>query len=293
MNTNMIISLGVTLIFCALIYFFLRKRIDGVDKKVNLLMQLVKEHHEQVQQQSHIIMRERVPQEVNNLIPVSDDEEFDDEDEDNNDEQYDSDDSEEISDTEDNDSGGLRTISLSGAETNMSQLNLNSSLEIENLTLDNDEKQINLDEVTLDDFSFMDKEDSVDDDGDDDDHSGDDDNDGGGDDDDNGGDDGDDGNKNNITLEEIGVDNDRSKHLKDDDLVEDNDLVENIDTELTDTKTVKTVELNKNNDISKLKVAALKKKAEELGLQGYKSLKKKELINLIVNNQSASQEIEA
>ena len=42
MNTNMIISLGVTLIFCALIYFFLRKRIDGVDKKVNLLMQLLK-----------------------------------------------------------------------------------------------------------------------------------------------------------------------------------------------------------------------------------------------------------
>jgi len=281
----MFISLGVTLIFCALIYFFLRKRIDGVDKKVNLLMQLVKEHHEQVQQQSHIIMREQVPQqELNNLIPVSDDEEFDDEDEDNNDEQYDSDDSEEISDTEDNESGVLRSISLSGAETNMSQLNLNSSLEIENLTLDNDEKQINLDEVTLDDFSFMDKECSVDDDGDDDDD----------DDDDSDGDD-DDGNKNNITLEEISNhdEDDISKHLKEDDLVEDNDLVENIDTELTATKTVKTVELNKNNDISKLKVADLKKKAEELGLQGYKSLKKKELINLIVNNQSKSPEIEA
>ena len=284
MNTNMIISLGVTLIFCALIFFFLRKRIDGVDKKVNLLMQLVKEHHEQVQQQSHIIMREQVPQqEVNNLIPVSDDEEFDDEDEDNNDEQYDSDDSEEISDTEDNESGGLRSISLSGAETNMSQLNLNSSLEIENLTLDNDEKQINLDEVTLDDFSFMDKEGSVDDDGDDDDD----------DDDDDG--DGNDGNKNNITLEEISDhdEDDISKHLKEDDLVEDNDLVENIDTELTATKTVKTVELNKNNDISKLKVADLKKKAEEMGLQGYKSLKKKELVNLIINNQSKSPEIEA
>ena len=41
----------------------------------------------------------------------------------------------EISDTEDNDSGGLRTISLSGAETNMSQLNLNSSLEIEKFNI--------------------------------------------------------------------------------------------------------------------------------------------------------------
>jgi hypothetical protein len=274
----MIISLGVTLIFCALIYFFLRKRIDGVDKKVNLLMQLVKEHHEQVQQQSHIIMREQIPQEVNNLIPVSDDEEFDDEDEegDNNDEQYDSDDSDEISDTEDDD-GGLRSISLSGAETNMSQLNLNSSLEIENLTLDNDEKQINLDEVTLDDFSFMDKDNSADDNLDT----------------------GDNANDNNITLEEIGDDDDISKHLNDDDLVEDNDLaedndlVENIDTELTDTKTVKTVELNKNNDISKLKVADLKKRAEEMGLQGYKSLKKKELVNFIINNQTKSPEIEA
>jgi hypothetical protein len=72
MNTSVIISLGVTLVFCTLIYFFLRKRIDGVDKKVNLLMQLVKEHHDQVQQQSQIIMREKVEQPVyDNLISVS------------------------------------------------------------------------------------------------------------------------------------------------------------------------------------------------------------------------------
>merc|ERR1711865_517339 len=87
MNTSVIISLGVTLVFCTLIYFFLRKRIDGVDKKVNLLMQLVKEHHDQVQQQSQIIMREKVEQPAvyNNLISVSDD-------------------SEEISDSEETDS---------------------------------------------------------------------------------------------------------------------------------------------------------------------------------------------
>ena len=173
---------------------------------------------------------------------------------------------------------------MSGAETNMSQLNLNSSLEIENLTLDNDEKQINLDEVTLDDFSFMDK--------DDDDNDNDNDNDDNGNNDDN---DDNDNDENKITLEENSDDDDEddiNKHLKNDAIVEHDDIEENIDTELTDTKTVKTVELNKNNDISKLKVAALKKKAEELGLQGYKSLKKKELINLIVNNQSASQEIE-
>ena len=70
MNTTIIISLGITLVFCALIYFFLRKRIDSVDKKVNILMQLVKEHHQQVQQQSHIIMREKAETPQQNLIQV-------------------------------------------------------------------------------------------------------------------------------------------------------------------------------------------------------------------------------
>ena len=144
MNTSVIISLGVTLVFCTLIYFFLRKRIDSVDKKVNLLMQLVKEHHEQVQQQSQIIMREKVEQPMyNNLIPVSDEEDGD--------EEYDTDDSEEISDTEETESMnflhksvGPESISLSGAETN-----IRSHLET-------------LDQITLDFEDFEDFEDVVD-----------------------------------------------------------------------------------------------------------------------------------
>jgi len=132
MNTLLIISLGITLVFCALIYYFLRKRINSVDQKVNLLMQLVKEHHQQVQNQSHIIMQEK-NYHHSNLINVSDDE--DDEGDMNNiddaESGYSSDDSAEVSDTESvaedkisvvnltspNDTLNLESISLSGAET--------------------------------------------------------------------------------------------------------------------------------------------------------------------------------
>lgn len=133
MNTLLIISLGITLVFCALIYYFLRKRINSVDQKVNLLMQLVKEHHQQVQNQSHIIMQEKNYHHAN-LINVSDDDEYDEGDINNIDDaksDYSSDDSAEVSDTESvtedkisvvnltspNDTLNLESISLSGAET--------------------------------------------------------------------------------------------------------------------------------------------------------------------------------
>ena len=58
MNTNIIINLAVTLVACGSVYYLLRKRINNVDNKVSVLMQLVKEHHAQAQQQAAIIMRE-------------------------------------------------------------------------------------------------------------------------------------------------------------------------------------------------------------------------------------------
>ena len=172
MNTTLILSLGISLIFSIVVYFFLRKRISSVDKKVNLLMQLVKEHHQQVQQQSHIIMREKeeAPYTRSDLIHVSDDDL-------NNDENYSSDDSREISDTEsvesDNDEEfekknlTIESISLSGAETHNAQLDLgeinnnivNEKLDIEEISSpeesphvnDNAKIEISLEEFSLDD----------------------------------------------------------------------------------------------------------------------------------------------
>ena len=183
MNTTLILSLGISLIFSIVVYFFLRKRISSVDKKVNLLMQLVKEHHQQVQQQSHIIMREKeeAPYTRSDLIHVSDDDL-------NNDENYSSDDSREISDTEsvesDNDEEfekknlTIESISLSGAETHNAQLDLgeinnnivNEKLDIEEISSpeesphvnDTDKIEISLEEFSLDD-DMVDMEDMVDD----------------------------------------------------------------------------------------------------------------------------------
>jgi hypothetical protein len=174
MNTILIISLGITLVFCALIYYFLRKRINSVDQKVNLLMQLVKEHHDQVQNQSQIIMQEK-HYNTPHLIAVSeDDEDGYDDDDDENDRKtsYSSDDSAEVSDSESviddtinivnltnlGDSINLESISLSGAETTqvfesspISEVNDIELAEFKQPATDNlDELDITLDEVSLD-----------------------------------------------------------------------------------------------------------------------------------------------
>jgi len=177
MNTILIISLGITLVFCALIYYFLRKRINSVDQKVNLLMQLVKEHHDQVQNQSQIIMQEK-HYNTPHLIAVSeDDEDGYDDDDDENDRKtsYSSDDSAEVSDSESviddtinivnltnlGDSINLESISLSGAETTrvfesspISEVNDIELTESKQPDTDNlDELDITLDELSLDDIA--------------------------------------------------------------------------------------------------------------------------------------------
>ena len=228
MNTTLIISLGITLVFCTLIYYFLRKRINSVDQKVNLLMQLVKEHHAQVQNQSQIIMQEK-NYHTSNLIPVSEDDYDDEEDDIENDREtsYSSDDSAEVSDTESvidvntdvveltnlGDSINLESISLTGAETTpvFESLPVSELTEFEQHNTDNlDELDITLDEVSLDDMNT----DSV-----------------------NTGDD------------------EATKTIN-----------------LSNTETV---------DIRKLNVSDLKNKCKEMGLEGYSSLRKQQLVELI------------
>jgi hypothetical protein len=246
MNTTLILSLGISLIFSIVVYFFLRKRISSVDKKVNLLMQLVKEHHQQVQQQSHIIMREKeeIPHTRSDLIHVSDDDL-------NNDENYSSDDSREISDTEsvesDNDEEfekknlTIESISLSGAETHNAQVDLeeinnnivNEKLDIEELSSPEERSHVN------------------------------------------------DTDKIEISLEEFSLDDGMADMVDDmvdgmvDDMVDDMAVVDIPIDLVQDT----------NTNLSKLKVPELKNKAKLMGLEGYSNLKKKELINFINSQQ--------
>ena len=260
MNTAIIISLGVSLVFCALIYFFLRKRVDGVDKKVNLLMQLVKEHHNQVQQQSQIIMREKTSSDFDHLITVSDNEEEEEEEEEGGEEDYDSDDSMEISDSEDNDINfshkteniALESISLSGAETythlkefptdTLSFNETESPVIEEKVKMSND---IQLDEISLDEKekSEDDGEDDLDDEGEDD--QGDQD------------------------------DGQGEKGLLEAEVKENTDVI------------VEIVELKKTEDVATLKVKDLKLRAKEMGLEGYAKLKKQQLISLIVSHKES------
>jgi len=228
MNTTLIISLGITLVFCTLIYYFLRKRINSVDQKVNLLMQLVKEHHAQVQNQSQIIMQEK-NYHTSNLIPVSEDDYDDEEDDIENDREtsYSSDDSAEVSDTESvidvntdvveltnlGDSINLESISLTGAETTpvFESLPVSELTEFEQHNTDNlDELDITLDEVSLDDM------------------------------------------------------NTDSVNMGDDEATK--------TINLSNTETV---------DIRKLNVSDLKNKCKEMGLEGYSSLRKQQLVELI------------
>ena len=228
MNTTLIISLGITLVFCTLIYYFLRKRINSVDQKVNILMQLVKEHHAQVQNQSQIIMQEK-NYHTSNLIPVSEDDYDDEEDDIENDREtsYSSDDSAEVSDTESvidvntdvveltnlGDSINLESISLTGAETTpvFESLPVSELTEFEQHNTDNlDELDITLDEVSLDDM------------------------------------------------------NTDSVNMGDDEATK--------TINLSNTETV---------DIRKLNVSDLKNKCKEMGLEGYSSLRKQQLVELI------------
>ena len=228
MNTTLIISLGITLVFCTLIYYFLRKRINSVDQKVNILMQLVKEHHAQVQNQSQIIMQEK-NYHTSNLIPVSEDDYDDEEDDIENDREtsYSSDDSAEVSDTESvidvntdvveltnlGDSINLESISLTGAETTpvFESLPVSELTEFEQHNTDNlDELDITLDEVSLDDMNT--------------------------------------------------------------------DSVNMGDDEATKTINLSNIE---TVDIRKLNVSDLKNKCKEMGLEGYSSLRKQQLVELI------------
>lgn len=246
MNTLLIISLGITLVFCALIYYFLRKRINSVDQKVNLLMQLVKEHHQQVQNQSHIIMQEK-NYHHSNLINVSDDDEDDegdvgDEGDMNNfddaESGYSSDDSAEVSDNESvtegkisvvnltspNDTLNLESISLSGAETTTQNNGLSDvSTTHSNETLNT---ETILDSSNLEEFD--------------------------------------------ITLDELSLEEETNDDGQD--TPQDQEL---------EVKTINLSDLETTTDILQLNVAGLKNKCRDMGLEGYSNLRKQQLIELI------------
>ena len=53
-TTHLLISLGTTICLGLFLYFYLKKRTERIEKKVNLMFQLIQEHEKQSRQQAQI-----------------------------------------------------------------------------------------------------------------------------------------------------------------------------------------------------------------------------------------------
>jgi hypothetical protein len=103
----LLVSLSTIICIALALFYYFRKRIGVVERKVNLMFQLIQEHEKRAQTQSNIIIQQRrneVPkfnpnvELAHDLISVSEDEEGDDDDAASG---YTSGDSSEVSDTDD------------------------------------------------------------------------------------------------------------------------------------------------------------------------------------------------
>ena len=283
-TTHLLISLGTTICIGIFLYFYLKKRTEKIEKKVNLMFQLIQEHEKQARQQARMIISEKpsppssnnTPAQSpslqtqnnsvnNNLIAVSDD-----------DYEADSDYSDEVSDNEPETlviSNLQPSLALNGAEITSKVFTFESNKETdkshedeENSVINSDDSdddnksdsdasttvkivevqplspQNNLDEITLDDFNEVAST----------------------------------SDKNDTSNEKIELNYAEMKEEVD-------SLVQNITFQKlqSDNKTIKQIAVAKVEDLSKLRVAELKAKCSELGLEGYKSLRKGALIELI------------
>ena len=253
-SRGLVISLGVSALSATLLFLYFRNRMASVERKVDVMFDLIQSHENDRQQMVHRQMMSQqsapIPQtngawreeqsHERNLIDVSDDEE-----------EYDSEDSREVSDDDDDLEERIHLVTtdidLVEAEEAKSVVVLEATTN-EPVNVD---ETVELQEVT-DDLEEEEEEESSS---------------------------GDNNNTNqsasnadvdtNVDVDED-VDNDMDDSLEDDDSEEESDS-----EELAQEQVSQSVEYNK------LKVAELKAIAEAKGLSNYKSLKKQPLIDLI------------
>tara|TARA_B100002019_G_scaffold290948_1_gene309828 strand:+ start:351 stop:1097 length:747 start_codon:yes stop_codon:yes gene_type:complete len=246
LSRGLVISLGVSALGCTLLFLYFRNKITAVEKKVDIMFDLIQNHQSQQQQMNmqeavHMNSRQEVEESDDNeprqvtgvwsenvksdpeLIQVSDDEEDDDDDDD--------DDSEEVSDTDDEDDEEEEIPKLSLAKT-------------EDMTLEvNDVKKIVVQESKPENTNIeLDEPEDVTD-----------------------------------SLDEIEVDEDDEEDEEEDE--EDEEDEDGVNKEVTIEK------LDDEFDYNKLKVSELKAIAKQKGLEGYKSLKKGPLVELLKSSE--------
>ena len=288
-TTHLLISLGTTICVGIFLYFYLKKRTEKIEKKVNLMFQLIQEHEKQARQQAQIMISQKLdpPMRPNeneetvllaekNLISVSDNDDSDDSD-DSDDYDADSDDSVEISDT-DTDKITITNLNLkaplalNGAEitTNVMGFDLNKPsnnieiVEVISVSDNDDDADESADESADNNkvVKVIELKEGLGDDLDE------------------------------ITLEEptqtdttLNKDNTTTKSINYTEIKQEVDtLVQNITLQKANESIENPIPLSENKDLNKLKVSDLKNKCDELGLEGYKSLRKSALIELIEAN---------
>jgi len=310
-TTHLLISLGTTICVGIFLYFYLKKRTEKIEKKVNLMFQLIQEHEKQARQQAQIMISQKFdpqqarpatpthqdPDDAKDLISVSDDE------------YADSDDSEEVSD---NESGRIKIsnlktpLALNGAEITANAMvfdldktkNTHSITEILGVSSKEETKSKNSEDSDSEEVSDNESQEEEEEE-EEEQHA--------------------DGGKDNtptaeeaddteekVKIIELGADDLDSITLEEEELDLEGDgddgdsvtinyeeikqevdsLVQNITLQKKKAggNKVEMVTISGATDLSKLRVPELKAKCGELGLEGYKSLRKSALIELLASN---------
>ena len=252
-SRGLVISLGVSALSATLIFLYFRNRISSVEKKVDVMFDLIQSHQSDREQAQHMMMMQHqqnqapsqntgawISEEDNrperNLIDVSEDEDYD--------EEYDSEDSKEVSDNEDDLEERIKLVT-----TDIDIQEAEEAKDVEVLEANNTEpvsvdETIELQEVTDD---LEEEEEEL---------------------------------GSSADVENTVQSADKSNNDDDVDDVDDS-LEEDDSDEDEDNSDEPTQELEKEVEYNKLKVAELKALAEAMGLTNYKSLKKQPLIDLI------------
>ena len=245
-SRGLVLSLGVSALSATLLFLYFRNRMASVERKVDVMFDLI-QSHETDRQQAHQMMMMRQQQQnqapvqetgawvteentrpERNLIDVSDDE----------DEEYDSEDSREVSDNEDDLEERIKLVTTDIDIQEAEEAKDVEVLETNNTETVNIDETIELEEVT----------DNLEEEG----SSGD--------------------------VENTSQSVNKTDNV-DDSLEEDSD--EDVSDDDEDVDAGPTQEVAEEVEYSKLKVAELKAIAEAKGLTNYKSLKKQPLIDLI------------
>ena len=256
-SRGLVISLGVSALSATLLFLYFRNRISSVEKKVDVMFDLIQSHQSDRQQAQHMMMQQQRQQnqapsqdtgawiaedtEVGrNLIDVSEDDE-------DYDEEYDSEDSKEVSDNDDDLEERIKLVTTDIDIQVAEEAKAVEVLEANNTEPVSVDETIELKEVT-DDLEDEEEEDEEE--------------------------------------EELGSSADVENTVQSADKSDNNDdvddsLEEDDSEEEEDNIDEPIQEVEKEVQYSKLKVAELKAIAEAMGLTNYKSLKKQPLIDLI------------